>query len=192
MRRDTQTLVAEEDRQAMVRLAAGDISVVGILYDRYARAVFSLAVRVLGDRADAEEIVQDVFAQVWSQAARFDAARGTFAAWLLMMTRSRAIDRLRARRAGGVALAADPVREPADPIPTQEQSVITGEDVERMRGAMQDLTASQRTAIELAYYEGLSQSEIAERLQEPLGTVKTRIRSGLLKLRAALQGVGHP
>ncbi len=176
----------------MVRLAAGDTSVVGTLYDRYARAVFSLAVRVLGDRADAEEIVQDVFAQVWSQAARFDAARGTFAAWLLMMTRSRAIDRLRTRRPGGVALAADPVREPADPIPTQEQSVITGEDVDRLRGAMQDLTASQRTPIELAYYEGLSQSEIAERLQEPLGTVKTRIRSGLLKLRAALQGVGHP
>lgn len=176
----------------MTRLAAGDVSVVGSLYDRHARAVFSLAVRVLGNRADAEEIVQDVFAQVWSQAARFDAARGSVAAWVLMMTRSRAIDRLRARRAGGAALAPDPLREPVDPIPTQEESVITGEDVDRMRGAMQDLSASQRTAIELAYYEGLSQSEIAERLQEPLGTVKTRIRSGLLKLRAALQGVGHP
>jgi len=176
----------------MTRLAAGDVSVVGSLYDRHARAVFSLAVRVLGNRADAEEIVQDVFAQVWSQAARFDAARGSVGAWVLMMTRSRAIDRLRARRAGGAALAPDSVREPVDPVATQEESVITGEDVDRMRGAMQDLSASQRTAIELAYYEGLSQSEIAERLQEPLGTVKTRIRSGLLKLRAALQGVGHP
>src|SRR5688572_22802717 len=192
MRRDTQTLGSEEDRQAMTRLAAGDVSVVGSLYDRHARAVFSLAVRVLGNRADAEEIVQDVFAQVWSQAARFDAARGSVGAWVLMMTRSRAIDRLRARRAGGAALAPDSVREPVDPVATQEESVITGEDVDRMRGAMQDLSASQRTAIELAYYEGLSQSEIAERLQEPLGTVKTRIRSGLLKLRAALQGVGHP
>jgi RNA polymerase sigma-70 factor (ECF subfamily) len=191
MRRDTDTL-AEEDRQAMSRLAAGDLSVVGSLYDRHARAVFSLAIRVLGNRADAEEIVQDVFAQVWTQAARFDAARGSFGAWVLMMTRSRAIDRLRARRAGAAALAAEPVREPADPIPTQEQSVITGEDAIRVRGALQDLNASQRTAIELAYYEGLSQSEIAERLQEPLGTVKTRIRSGLLKLRAALQGVGQP
>ena len=176
----------------MARLAAGDASVVGSLYDRHARAVFSLAIRVLGDRADAEEIVQDVFAQVWSQAARFDAARGTFAAWVLMMTRSRAIDRLRARRAGGASVAAETVAEPVDPIPTQEQSVIAGEDVDRVRGALQDLNASQREAIELAYYEGLSQSEIAERLQEPLGTVKTRIRSGLLKLRAALQGVGHP
>jgi RNA polymerase sigma-70 factor (ECF subfamily) len=192
MRRDTHTLGAEEDRQAMARLAAGDASVVGSLYDRHARAVFSLAVRVLGDRADAEEIVQDVFAQVWSQASRFDAARGTFAAWVLMMTRSRAIDRLRARRAGGASVAAEMVAEPVDPIPTQEQSAIAGEDADRMRGALQDLNASQREAIELAYYEGLSQSEIAERLQEPLGTVKTRIRSGLLKLRAALQGVGHP
>ena len=192
MRRDTHTLGAEDDRQAMSRLAAGDISVVGSLYDRHARAVFSLAVRVLGNPADAEEIVQDVFSQVWSQAARFDAARGTFAAWVLMMTRSRAIDRLRARRAGAAALATEPVRDPADPIPSQEASVITGEDADRVRGALQDLNASQRTAIELAYYEGLSQSEIAERLQEPLGTVKTRIRSGLLKLRAALQGVGHP
>jgi RNA polymerase sigma-70 factor (ECF subfamily) len=192
MRRDTHTFGAEEDRQAMRRLAAGDLSVVGGLYDRHARAVFSLAVRVLGNRADAEEIVQDVFSQVWSQAARFDAARGTFAAWVLMMTRSRAIDRLRARRAGAAALAADPVGDAADPIPTQEESVITGEDADRVRGALQDLNASQRAVIELAYYEGLSQSEIAERLQEPLGTVKTRIRSGLLKLRAALQGVGHP
>jgi RNA polymerase sigma-70 factor (ECF subfamily) len=192
MRRDTHTLGAEEDRQAMSRLAAGDRSVIGSLYDRHARAVFSLAVRVLGNGADAEEIVQDVFSQVWSQAARFDAARGTFAAWVLMMTRSRAIDRLRARRAGAAALAADPVGEAADPIPTQEESVIAREDADRVRGALQDLNLSQRTAIELAYYEGLSQSEIAERLQEPLGTVKTRIRSGLLKLRAALQGVGHP
>ena len=192
MRRDTHTLGAEEDRQAMSRLAAGDMSVVGSLYDRHARAVFSLAVRVLGNAADAEEIVQDVFSQVWSQAARFDAARGTFGAWVLMMTRSRAIDRLRSRRAGAAALVPEPIREPADPIPTQEESVITGEDAERVRGALQELNTSQRTAIELAYYEGLSQSEIAERLQEPLGTVKTRIRSGLLKLRAALQGVGHP
>ena len=192
MRRDTHTLGADEDRQAMSRLAAGDMSVVGSLYDRHARAVFSLAVRVLGNAADAEEIVQDVFSQVWSQAARFDAARGTFGAWVLMMTRSRAIDRLRARRAGAAALVPEPIREPADPIPTQEESVITGEDAERVRGALQELNTSQRTAIELAYYEGLSQSEIAERLQEPLGTVKTRIRSGLLKLRAALQGVGHP
>ena len=192
MRRDTHTLGAEEDRQAMSRLAAGDVSVIGSLYDRHARAVFSLAVRVLSNRADAEEIVQDVFSQVWSQAGRFDAARGTFGAWVLMMTRSRAIDRLRARRAGSAALAPDAVREPADPIPTQEESVITGEDADRVRGALQDLNASQRTAIELAYYEGLSQSEIAERLKEPLGTVKTRIRTGLLKLRAVLQGVGHP
>ena len=91
MRRDTHTRGAEEDREAMSRLAGGDLSVVGRLYDQHARAVFSLAVRVLGNRADAEEIVQDVFSQVWSQAARFDAARGSFGAWVLMMTRSRAM-----------------------------------------------------------------------------------------------------
>jgi RNA polymerase sigma-70 factor (ECF subfamily) len=179
----------DADRAAVDRMASGDSSALAALYDRHARAIYSLAIRILTDAAEAEDVVQDVFAQAWQQAQRYDAARAPVAAWLMIMTRARALDRLRRRRSRITATEIDSsTPHPRDPDPSQEAQVITAEQAERLRGALSHLPDGQRAAIELAYYEGLSQSDIAERLQEPLGTIKTRIRSGLLKLRETLLG----
>jgi len=175
------------DQAALGRAAAGDASGLAALYDGYARPVYSLALRILRDPSEAEDIVQEVFLQAWRQASRYDPSRGAVAAWLLTQTRSRAIDRLRARRArpavagSGVAAA-----EIADPGPALDWQVISSEQVSRVRAAIDDLPVLQRVAIELAYYEGCTQTEIAERLEQPLGTVKTRIRLALAKLREVL------
>jgi RNA polymerase sigma-70 factor (ECF subfamily) len=175
------------DRAALVRMARGEESALGELYDRHARPVFSLALRILQNRADAEDVVQEVFAQVWQQAHRYENERGAVAAWLLMITRSRAIDRLRARRArpesGDEAQAAERL---ADAAPMQDLQLLSNEQVAKLRVALGALPDAQRAALELAYYEGLTHAEIANRLSEPLGTVKTRIRQAVMKLREAL------
>jgi RNA polymerase sigma-70 factor (ECF subfamily) len=173
------------------RMAAGDEAALAAVYDEHARAVYSFILRILGDEGEAEDVLQEVFAQAWRQASRYDTIRGTVAAWLLNMARTRAIDRLRARRARPDRAAATPEEavaalpaatiDPADALAAEQ-------DAERVRKALHALPALQRRAIELAYFEGLTQSEIAGRLAEPLGTIKTRIRLGLLKLRDALTG----
>ena len=174
-------------------MAGGDSSALAALYDRHARAIYSLALRILADAAEAEDVVQDVFTQAWRQATRYDPARAPVAGWLMIMTRARSLDRLRRRRARIATTEMDPAApHPKDPDVDQETLAITAEQADRLRGALEVLPDSQRTAIELAYYEGLSQSDIAARLQQPLGTVKTRIRTGLLKLRDALGGRGQP
>jgi RNA polymerase sigma-70 factor (ECF subfamily) len=176
------------DLDAIKRLAAGDADALALLYDRHSRLVYSLAFRVLGDTREAEEVVQDVFAQAWRQASRYDTSRGAVVAWLLMMTRSRAIDRVRSRR-GLPPLAPDGwkgLAEMEDPSTGPEMATLTGEQIARLRAALDQLPLAQRTTIELAFYEGLTHVEIAERLEQPLGTVKTRIRLGLLKLRSAV------
>jgi len=184
---------SEADADAMRRMAAGDGGALAELYDRHGRAMFSLAVRILRDEGDAEEIVQDVFAQAWRQASRYDTTRGVVVAWLLMMTRSRAIDRLRARR-GQPPLDSDhpsALRDAADAAPPVDLALLTAEDISRVRAALDALPDAQRMAIELAFHEGLTHTEVAERLEQPLGTIKTRIRVGLLRLRAALPSPGH-
>ena len=183
----------EADAEAMRRMAAGDGGALAELYDRHGRAMFSLAVRILRDEGDAEEIVQDVFAQAWRQASRYDTTRGAVVAWLLMMTRSRAIDRLRARR-GQPPLEGDhpsALRNAADTAPPVDLALLTADDISRVRAALDALPDAQRMAIELAFHEGLTHTEVAERLDQPLGTIKTRIRAGLLRLRAALPSPGH-
>jgi RNA polymerase sigma-70 factor, ECF subfamily len=182
-----------EDRECLRRMAAGDGTAVAGIYDRHARAVYSLVLRVLGEEGDAEDVVQEVFAQAWRQASRYDAARGAVGAWLLVMARTRAIDRLRSRRVRpeGQAVEHDEaVGMLAAATPDAAAELLAAEQVRRVRLALGALPLLQRVSIELAYYEGLSQREIAERLEQPLGTVKTRIRLGLLKLRDALSG-GH-
>ena len=179
-----------EDQRALRRVVDRDSGGLGTLYDRHGRAIFSLALRILGDESDAEEVTQDVFAQAWRRAGQYDESRGTVAAWLLVIARTRAIDRFRARRVrpegrvqddGGLTLQQLPATEP-----DVASEMMAAERGQRVRRALEALPFLQRVAIELAYFEGLSQREIAERLEQPLGTVKTRMRLGLLKLRDAL------
>lgn len=180
-----------DDVALVARAAAGDGAALAALYDEHARAVHSLALRIASDEADAEDVLQEVFAQAWRQAGRYDAARGTVAAWLLNMTRTRAIDRLRARRARPDSTATTPDDEWAAlraPVVDPADALAAARDAEQVRKALNELPVLQRLAIELAYFEGLTQHEIAERLEQPLGTIKTRIRLGLLKLRDALSG----
>lgn len=180
-----------DDRAWVARAASGDGAALGWLYDRHARVVYSLALRVLADESDAEDVVQEVFAQAWRQASRYDASRGPVVAWLLTMTRTRAIDRIRARRARpdtGAAQVDDRMPDLALSLADPGEAIDAAKDALRIRTALKELPILQRMAIELAFFEGLTQSEVAARLEQPLGTVKTRIRLGLLKLRDALTG----
>jgi RNA polymerase sigma-70 factor, ECF subfamily len=178
-----------KDRAAFDRMARGDQDALGEIYDRHGRLVYSLALRIVRDQADAEDVVQEVFAQAWRQASRYDASRGTVLAWLLTLTRSRAIDRLRGRRTRPEPSADEGLLNtiPDPAAPADVQAVASGQATQ-IRSAIEELSVLQRVAIELAFYEGLTHAEIAERLELPLGTVKTRIRQGLLKLRDRLAG----
>jgi RNA polymerase sigma-70 factor (ECF subfamily) len=179
---------AATDLRLVEQMAAGDGGALRELYDRHARSVYSLGVRILRSQQDAEDLVQEVFVQAWRLAARYDTARGTVAGWLLMQTKTRAIDRLRGRQSRPEGASADPaiVEGAPDSAEGPDVRLARAQDAERVRRALDGLPLLQRTALELAYYEGLTHAEIAERLEQPLGTVKTRIRQGLLRLRDAL------
>jgi len=150
--------------------------------------MLGLAVRVLRDPADAEEVVLDVYQQVWRSASAFEPSRGTVLGWLIMVTRSRAIDRLRsagARRARETSIE-EKVDLPSD-LPAPESQSIFAQERRLIRRALEELERDQREAIELAFFRGLTHVEVAEALGAPLGTIKTRIRSGMRKLREALE-----
>jgi RNA polymerase sigma-70 factor, ECF subfamily len=177
------------DQAALARMSRGEGDAVAELYDRHARPIYSLALRILGDATDAEDVVQEVFSQAWRQASRYSTSRGAVAAWLLTLARSRAIDRLRAKRARPVGVSDDRITDHlVDAGPPVDSQVLSSEQVARVRAALDELPLLQRAAIELAYFEGLTHAEIADRLEQPLGTVKTRIRLAMLKLRDVLAG----
>ena len=169
------------------RMAQGDESALGALYDRWSDGVHALVVRIVRDEAEAEEVVEAVFWQGWQQAGRYTGDRGTPGAWLLAIARSRALDRLRTIRRRRDDVAADDsvfANEPAIGDPLSDLS--TNERAGRVVAALDSLPPEQRTVLELAYFEGLSQTEIADRLSQPLGTIKTRARLALRKLRDTL------
>lgn len=177
-----------EAEALLERVAQGERDAVMVLYDRFAGAVLAVALRVTGNRAEAEDIAQEVFARVWREATSFDRARGSAAAWIITLTRNRAIDvvRSRSRRARHEddQTAEEPVVTEAAATP--EAQVVDAQRAEAVRHALDALRPEQRQVIELAYFGGLSHSEIAERLQQPLGTVKTRIAQSVKRLRDAL------
>jgi RNA polymerase sigma-70 factor, ECF subfamily len=174
---DDMVSVAPDAVELIRRMARGDRSGLEGLYDRYGQLVFNLVVRIVRSRSDAEEVLQEVFLQAWRSAARFDPSRGSPEAWLIMMARSRAIDAL---RAAPKRLEPEPPSEPSgaasDPVWALDARVVAAK-------ALQDLPSAQREVLELAFYEGLSQVEIATRTGTPLGTVKSRTRMALERLR---------
>lgn len=175
-----------DDRALVASMQARDADALGELYDRYAARLLGLADRILGETGEAEEVVQEVFLYAWRAASTFDSARGTVLAWLLVATRSRSIDRLRARRPAVSDRLADPLTDL--PAAADVEATSAAREWEtNCRAAIAELPADQRRALELSYFEGLTHREIAERTATPLGTVKTRIRLGLMKLREHME-----
>ncbi|HYN85127.1 MAG TPA: sigma-70 family RNA polymerase sigma factor [Pyrinomonadaceae bacterium] len=169
------------------RVARGDESAFAPLYDRYSPILFGLLLRILRDRPEAEDCLQEVFLQIWQRAPSFDPARGRPFTWLVTLARSRAIDRLRSTGARARTEQAA-VAEQTDVIADADAEAFRSEQGAFVRGALAEIPEEQRRALLLAYFEGLSQSEIAARLGQPLGTVKTRMRTGLMRLRELLRG----
>ncbi len=172
------------DTDLIRAMASGDRRAFGQFYDRHATLVHTLAMRIVRDQGDAEEVVQDAFLQVWRQADRFDGTRGSGAAWLTTIARSRALDRLRRR---GSAAHTEVLE---NTIATEVDELSHGL-APTIRRLLDGLPPEQRGPIELAYYDGLSQSQIAETTGQPLGTVKTRMRLGMIALREALHVEAH-
>jgi RNA polymerase sigma-70 factor, ECF subfamily len=161
-------------------MKSGDQSALAELYDRYSAVVYAVALRVLGDTGAAEDVLQEVFLQQWRNPGAFDAARGSLASWLAVITRNRAIDALRKRR---------PEKDIEDVfvsvVPDLAAEADRSRAAQKVREVLGTMPAAQRTALEMAYFEGMSHSEIAGKTGEPLGTIKTRIRAGLMTLRKA-------
>lgn len=174
-----------QDVELLQAIAAHDEQALAQLYDRYRLILFGLTMRILNSRAEAEDVLQEVFIQVWRRADDFDPARGRPFTWLVTLTRSRAIDRL--RQIGARDRLADSAAEIAPEQASDAASdTLHAEQREIVQQALAQLPEEQRRTLLLSYYEGLTQSEIAEKLETPLGTVKTRMRTGMLKLRELL------
>jgi RNA polymerase sigma-70 factor (ECF subfamily) len=177
-----------DEAHLLARLGAGDRQALEPLYDRYGAIVYGFAIRFLGRIEEAEEITQDVFWRLWKSPEAFDARRGSLRTWLVVVTRSRCLDRLRAA----------PREVPAEPY-VAEQQVSSGHTPEvdaalaqrrrRVTDALRDLPAEQREAVSLCFFQGLSHRDVAERLGAPLGTVKSRVRMGMAKLKQHLAGL---
>ena len=181
------------DLSLLQRIAARDTAALAELYDRHSRLVFGLVLRIVGDRGEAEEILQEAFVRVWTRTDRYEARMGGPLPWIVRVARNCAIDRLRARRvraavhAPGIDVAALEAATPATGIQSPEAAVLDAESKQTLTDALAGLPAEQRQLIEAAFFEGYTHSELAERFALPLGTVKTRIRNGLIAMRQWLE-----
>ncbi len=188
------TFVPPDDLSLVAAMARGEESAAATLYDRHSAVMYGLALRMVGEAADADEVVMDAFAQAWRDAVRYDTSRGSVVGWLTTIARTRALDLIRARgrRSKMTDSAATQLDAPAamgEGFRAPDQSVDEADRAAAVTSALRELPDAQRRAIELAFFEGLTHPEVAERLREPLGTVKTRIRLGMQKLRDMLSGI---
>ena len=182
---------SEPDRAMLAAVASGDQQAFSQLYDRLSSPLYSLALRLLGDAAEAQDALQDVFLQIWRRAATYDPEQSSVFSWAILMTRSRVIDRLRARGRrlrvvvypGDEARADEVVAADASAGETAADHVNRNDEATRVRSILNQLPSDQREAIELAFFSDLTHHEIAQRLKQPLGTIKARIRRGLLRLK---------
>jgi len=172
------------DPELATAMAQGDSTALGVLYDRHAPVMLATAGRILGNQREAEDLVHDVLLEAWQKAADYDRARGSVRTWLLVRLRSRALDRL--RRSGRIKVQTMEARTIDESLPAQADDPGQSIDHARVRLALQELSEPQRRVLELAYFEGLSSTEVAERLAIPIGTVKSRTAAGLARLRAAM------
>ena len=179
---------SELDDVALIREASrGEVGAISCIYDRFAGLLLTMAEKILGDRAMAEDLVHDVFLEVWRHASTFDPTRGSVRTWILVRLRSRALDRLRSAKTRREVPNDD--QEPTLAVDEAEDPALAP-DRRAVRRALSELPPEQREVIELAYFQGLTSSEIAERMGSPLGTVKSRTAAGLAKLRAVMDQVG--
>ena len=186
---NTATTEGADDRALLRAVAAGDKEALRQLYTRHSAVLFALALKVLTDRAEAEDVLQEAFVQIWKTAGSFDDGRGKPLGWLIMLTRSRAIDRLRSRKTRARAsesMAKDTSQTAESATPADEAQA--SEAQRTVRDALKSLPSEQRVPIEMAYFGGLTQFEIAQQLSQPRGTVKTRMRNGMMRLREQLGG----
>jgi RNA polymerase sigma-70 factor (ECF subfamily) len=179
-----QRAAEESQEKLLARIGAGDTQALADFYDLTANPLFSLAVRILGDRNEAEEVIQDVFVQIWNKASAFDPLLGSAFQWAMGIARHRSIDRLRARQRR-TRLIEEVANEASDGV-TSKHANLEEPDAAEVKSALSQLPSEQRRVLEMAFFSGLTHPEIAEALREPLGTVKARIRRGLLKLRDTL------
>lgn len=184
-----------DDLELLHAVASGDEEALGRLYDRHARLVFTTARRIVVDRQVAEEVVQDVYVKVWRHAGRFDPRKGAFVNWLLTVTQRSALDRVRRRRlplaaSEEVDRAGEPWGAVEDSAPGPADQAVRSEDSTTIRDALRDLSEAHRQTVVLAYFEGLTREEIADRMRVPVGTVKSRLKYALDRLRSALLARG--
>jgi RNA polymerase sigma-70 factor (ECF subfamily) len=184
-----ETANANDDAHLIALIAQGDRDAFATLYDRFATPLYSLALKILGNEAEAQDLLQEAFLSLWQKAPVFRADRGSAFAWMVSHVRNRAIDRIRSRRRRGELLDANaPELEPSSSAtPSSAQNVVAGERAREVRSALAQLAEEQRQVLRLAYFEGLTQAEIAEKLEEPLGTIKARASRGLARLRSILR-----
>ena len=176
--------IEQEDHELIRRIASKDADALDAFYSRYNRLAFTLVFRVVGSREDAEDVLVDVFWQVWQQALRYDSSRGKPVAWLLTIARTRAIDCLRSSSRRNTQPEPGVETAPATPEP---DPVVLADTRQAVREALNTLSDQQRVPLEMAYYQGMSHTEIAEALGQPLGTIKDRVRNGMLHLRKRLK-----